>query len=120
MIQGFKAVRLEKRRTGMYGVKQKAVFRICFSSPFVYVEKVQPLKNTIALSVSCLTLFLAKDLGIYCRHTALENTTVVNESIENGMQNCSETGLLKQQISGWKQHRILLMNIRGEVNEAIC
>lgn len=104
----------------MDDVKQKAVFRICFSSPFVYEEKVQPQKNTIVLSVGCLALFLAKDLDIYCRHTALEYTTVVNESIENGMQNCSETGLLKQQISGWKQHRILLMNIRGEANEAIC
>lgn len=61
MIQGFKAVRLEKRRTGMDGVKQKTVFRICFSSPFVYVEEVRPLKNTIALSVGCLALFLTKD-----------------------------------------------------------
>ena len=104
----------------MDDVKQKAVFRICFSSPFVYEEKVQPQKNTIALPVGCLALFLAKDLDIYCRHTALEYTTVVNESIENGMQNCSETGLLKQKISGWKQHRILLINIRGEANEAIC
>lgn len=61
-----------------------------------------------------------KRLDIYCRHAVIENTTAVNESIENGMQNCIETGLLKKQISGWKQHRMLLMNIRGEVNEAIC